>query len=403
MPGPDDRASTTVHMINKLDKLDQELEDFLAEANKSADVLDATDEIAVSNQADTGWRETANLVRLSLRELGNLPRFIERDEMDDLTTPASIQAVTSEAEKTFCAYVGQDNVVDRVLATLPRIWIADVSDTSEHGLTSQVTRYLVDGWVSRKILLDVCSALPATKTFVNVNAVYTEKNTVVGSLELTGMLVAELRKYPRSYSVADRIKLCERLLKHAQDRAVEKQIPMPALYKFASACLISRRTVDRLNQRMLANYPGIIITRERLTRSGKAGTAKYTTPTKPQRTVTASNAKHIDVTEDRDEDTAGNAIDATPGTFVVNVLKSAVRQPIQELSFSDTVKHATEENIDQFVEIALAPFSPENLMCLVDVAKKLRRFNPDDAVVTSFIASLEAIRDTVQGALEQVR
>ena len=163
----------------------------------------------------------------------------------------------------------------------------------------------------------------------------------------------------------------------------------------------------RLNQKMLANYPGIIVTREHLTRSGKAGTARYASPTKPRHTSTASNTKHIEVVEDqgeaRGEDATGDATDTATGTFVVGVPKSAIHQPIQELSFSDTVKHATGENIDQFVEIALAPFSLENLMCLVDVAKKLRRFNSDDVVVTNFIVSLETIRDTVQSALEQVR
>ncbi len=396
-------------MANKIDKLDAELEEFLAEAARGADAIEATDEIAAANRIDTTWRETTNLARLSLRELGNLDRFIERETTDDLVDFANIQALKEDAEKAFIVHVKEDNVGDHVASVLPKIWIADVSDVVENGLVDHkdVTRYLVDGWVSRKILLDVCSALPATKTFVNVHIIYTPTDTVVTSLELTGMLIAELRKHPRNYSTAERIKLCERLLKHFQDRAVEKQIPMPALYKFASACLISRSTVMRLNQKMLANYPGIIVTREHLTRSGKAGTARYASPTKPRHTSTASNTKHIEVVEDqgeaRGEDATGDATDTATGTFVVGVPKSAIHQPIQELSFSDTVKHATGENIDQFVEIALAPFSLENLMCLVDVAKKLRRFNSDDVVVTNFIASLETIRDTVQSALEQVR
>ena len=92
----------------------------------------------------------------------------------------------------------------------------------------------------------------------------------------------EHRVFPRNFSVAERIDICRKLLEHFTEQAVEKQIPMPALYKFASACLISKNTVMRLNQKMLANYPGIIVTREHLTRSGKVGTAKYTTPTKPR-------------------------------------------------------------------------------------------------------------------------
>ena len=90
----------------------------------------------------------------------------------------------------------------------------------------------------------------------------------------------ERRTFPRNFSVAERMNICEKLLERSTKQAVDEQVPMPALYKFASACLISRRTVDRLNQKILANYPGIVITRERLTRSGKPATAKYTSPTK---------------------------------------------------------------------------------------------------------------------------
>jgi hypothetical protein len=395
-------------MTSKIDRLDAELEELIAETARGADAIEATDEIAAANRIDTTWRETTNLARLSLRELSNLDRFIERETTDDLVDFANIQALKEDAEKAFIAHVKEDNVGDYVASVLPKIWIADVSDVVENGLVNpkDVTRYLVDGWVSRKILLDVCSALPATKTFVNVHIIYTPTDTVVSSLELTGMLIAELRKHPRNYSTAERIKLCERLLKHFQDRAVEKQIPMPALYKFASACLISRRTVMRLNQKMLANYPGIIITREHLTRSGKVGTAKYTTPTKPRHTSTASNTKHIEVVEDQgvasDKDATGVATDTATGTFVVDVPKSAIHQPIQELSFRDTVKYATDEHIDHFVDLALTPFSSENLMRLVDVAKRLHRFNSDDTVVTNFVESLETIKGAVQSALEQI-
>ena len=120
------------------------------------------------------------MARLSLRELGNLDRFIERETTDDLVDFANIQALKEDAEKAFIAHVKEDNVGDHVASVLPKIWIADVSDVIENGLVDHkdVTRYLVDGWVSRKILLDVCSALPATKTFVNVHIIYTPTDTV---------------------------------------------------------------------------------------------------------------------------------------------------------------------------------------------------------------------------------
>ena len=94
----------------------------------------------------------------------------------------------------------------------------------------------------------------------------------------------EHRVFPRNFSVAERMDICRKLLERFTEQAVEKQIPMPALYKFASACLISKNTVMRLNQKILANYPGVVVTREHLTRSGKPATAKYASPTKPQRT-----------------------------------------------------------------------------------------------------------------------
>ena len=398
-------------MTSKTDRLDAELEELIAETARGVEAIEATDEIATANQVDATWRETTNLARLSLRELGNLNRFIERETTDDLIDLAGIQALKAEAEKAFVAHVKEDNVGDYVASVLPKIWIADVSDVVENGLVNpkETTRYLVDGWVSRKILLDVCSGLPATKTFVNVHIVYTSTDTVISSLDLTGMLIAELRKHPRSYSVAERMKLCERLLKHYQDRAVEKQIPMPALYRFSSACLLSRTVVSRLNQKMLANYPGILVTREHLTRSGKSATAKYTSPAKPQHTTTASNTKYIEVTEDheiRESEDVTSPTTTAPAepadTFVIEVPKSAIHQPIQEMSFGDTVKYATDERIDHFVDLALAPFSSENLMRLVDVAKRLHRFNSDDTVVTNFVESLEMIKGAVQSALEQI-
>ena len=98
----------------------------------------------------------------------------------------------------------------------------------------------------------------------------------------------EHRVFPRNFSVAERLDICRKLLERFTEQAVEKQIPMPALYKFASACLISRRTVDRLNKEILANYPGVIVTRERLTRSGKPATAKYTSPTKSRHVLLPS-------------------------------------------------------------------------------------------------------------------
>ncbi len=94
----------------------------------------------------------------------------------------------------------------------------------------------------------------------------------------------ERRAFPKNFSVAERIDICRKLLERFIKQAVEEQVPMPALYEFASACLISRSTVIRLNKKILANYPGVVVTRERLTRSGKPATAKYASPTKPRHT-----------------------------------------------------------------------------------------------------------------------
>ena len=96
------------------------------------------------------------------------------------------------------------------------------------------------------------------------------------------------RTFPRNFSVAERIRICEKLLERSTKQAVDEQVPIPALYKFASACFISKSTVMRLNQKMLANYPGVVVTRERLTRSGKPATAKYTSPMKSRQVLLPS-------------------------------------------------------------------------------------------------------------------
>ena len=95
----------------------------------------------------------------------------------------------------------------------------------------------------------------------------------------------ERRTFPRNFSTAERMNICEKLLERSTKQAVDEQVPMPALYEFASTCLISRSTVDRLNKEILANYPGVVITREHLTRSGKVGTVKYTLPTKSRLSI----------------------------------------------------------------------------------------------------------------------
>ena len=98
----------------------------------------------------------------------------------------------------------------------------------------------------------------------------------------------ERRTFPRNFSTAERIRICEKLLERSTKQAVDEQVPMPALYEFASTCLISRSTVDRLNKEILANYPGVVVTRERLTRSGKPATAKYTSPMKSRHALLPS-------------------------------------------------------------------------------------------------------------------
>ena len=93
-------------MTSKIDRLDAELEELIAETARGADAIEATDEIAAANRIDTTWRETTNLARLSLRELSNLDRFIERETTDDLVDFANIQALKEDAEKAFIAVNG---------------------------------------------------------------------------------------------------------------------------------------------------------------------------------------------------------------------------------------------------------------------------------------------------------
>lgn len=357
-------------MSKRTELMNARLDDFVAQANAMVE--------AEANDENT-WRDKNDFATIQLGTLFKLPCLIEREEHDeDETGSITVARMVKTASEIRRDY-GEQEGLTRALAILPPIWIADV----EGAKGTQPTRYLVDGYLSIQAIKTVFSDLSKVKTSVNVHIIYHHYRTVLDMLDLVKMVTTEQQRWPRHYTVTERISACARTFEHYMTLN-EKGIPMPGYDRFADAFMISKRSVNNIASQF--NTKNDITTVKHHVVSKLGNSFVRETKHRPNQRKNVPT-KEQDVAESMPPVSQITAPTSAP---VSKQALSKYSASVTEVSFRDGIELIDETNVQSFLDLCFAPVMNE-LENLRAISKKLNNVQVPSKIAAEYQIRCQSI------------